>query len=86
MVECGVSWVGSGEAHPSYDFEIRKKSKDIKKLYVEKLWSIQKIAKKFDKSCNTIKRILFNENVEFRKKTILQPLWLKTDEILKKYN
>jgi DNA invertase Pin-like site-specific DNA recombinase len=86
MVECGNYWVGSGESHPSYDFKIRKKSKDIKKLYTEDLWSIQKIAKKFKKSSKIIKQILFKEGVEFREKYIKHPLWLKTDEILEKYN
>jgi hypothetical protein len=86
MVECGISWVGSGETHPSYDFKIREKSKEIKNLYVENLWSIQRIAKKFNKSSKVIKQILFNENVNFRERVTRHPLWLKTDEILKKYN
>jgi len=85
MVECGISWVGSGESHPSYDFKIRKKSKQIKSLYVEKLWSVEKISKKFKKSSKIIKQILFKEGIELRKKIIRHPLWLKKEEILEKY-
>jgi hypothetical protein len=85
MVECGISCVGSGESHPSYDFEIRKKSKEIKNLYVEKLWAVEKIAKKFKKSSKIIKQILFKEGIKLRQKNIRHPLWLKKDEILKKY-
>ena len=85
MVECGISWVGSGESHPSYDFKIREKSKQIKNLYVENLWSISKIANEFKKSSKIIKQILSKEGVKFRKKNIRQPLWLKKNEILEKY-
>ena len=85
MVECGMSWVGSGESHPSFDFEIRKKSLEIKKLYVDDLWAIQKIAKKFKKSSKIIKQILFKNNVKFREKKIINPLWTKREEILEKY-
>ena len=86
MVECGLHSLGSGEAHPSFDSKIRKKSDDIKKLYIEDFWSMQKIAKKFKKSSKIIKQILFNEGVKFREKNIRHPLWAKTDEILEKYN
>jgi hypothetical protein len=85
MVECGIGWLGSGESHPSYDFKIREKSKTIKKMYVEDLWSVQKIAKKFKKSSKIIKQILFKEGIIFRKKNIRNPLWLKKEEILEKY-
>jgi hypothetical protein len=78
--------LGSGQNHPSFDHDIRKKSNDIKNLYVDQLWSIQKIAKKFNKSSNVIKKILSEENVKIRKKTIRHPLWLNADEILEKYN
>jgi hypothetical protein len=85
MVECGLSWVGSGESHPSYDFEIRKKTKEIKHFYVENLWSVEKIAKKFKKSSKIIKQILHKEGIKLRKKNIRHPLWLKKEEILQKY-
>lgn len=86
MVECGISWVGSGENHPSFDIEIRKKSKEIKHLYVEDLWPVQRISKKYKKSSKVIKQILFNENVEFRKTNIRHSLWAKSEEIVEKYN
>jgi hypothetical protein len=86
MVDCGLMSLGSGKNHPSFDHEIRKKSNDIKNLYVDQLWSIQKIAKTFNKSSNVIKKILSEENVKIRKKTIRHPIWLKADEILEKYN
>jgi uncharacterized protein (DUF433 family) len=86
MIECGISWVGSGENHPSFDIEIRKKSKEIKYLYVEDMWPVQRISKKYKKSPKVIKQILFNENVEFRKTNIRHSLWAKSEEIVEKYN
>jgi len=86
MIECGISWVGSGENHPSFDIEIRKKSKEIKYLYVEDMWPVQRISKKYKKSHKVIKQILFNENVEFRKTNIRHSLWIKSEEIIEKYN
>lgn len=50
MVECGISSVGSGENHPSYDFKIREHSNEIKKLYILEHWPIQRIATHFKKS------------------------------------
>jgi len=86
MVECGISWVGSGENHPSYDKEMREKSLEIVDMYVNKLWSIQKISKFFNKSSKIIKTILSEQNIMLRQKHIRSSLWTKKSEIIDKYN
>jgi hypothetical protein len=86
MIECGLASVGSGENHPSYDFEIRKHVDEIVKLYVINMLSIDKISKIFKKSSKIIKEILKTANVKFREKNIRNPLWLKKYEIIEKYN
>ena len=54
MIDCGIDAVGSGENHPSYDFKIREKSEEIKNLYENKMWSLAKISKHFQKSSKII--------------------------------
>jgi hypothetical protein len=85
MIACSPSAVGSKEGHPSYDAQIRLQSKEIKRLYEEELWSVQRICKKYEKSNGLIKNILAQESVTFRQKNIRSPLWLKKTEIIAKY-
>jgi len=86
MVACGPNAVGSGNGHPSYDSNIRLQSKEIKRLYEEELWTIQRICRFYKKSNGLIKKILAHEGVEFRQKNIRSPLWLKKNEIVDLYN
>jgi transposase len=85
MVACSPSAVGSKEGHPSYDVQTRSQSTEIKRLYEEELWSIQRICRKYKKSNGLIKKILAQEGVAFRQKTIRSPLWLKKTEIIDLY-
>ena len=85
MVACSPSAVGSKEGHPSYDVQTRSQSKEIKRLYEEELWSIQRICRKYKKSNGLIKKILAQEDVTFRQKNIRSSLWLKKAEIIAKY-
>ena len=85
MVACSPSAVGSKEGHPSYDIKIRSQSKEIRHLYEEELWSIQRICKKYNKSNGLIKKVLAQEGVVFRQKNIRSALWLKKAEIVAKY-
>ena len=85
MVVCSPSAVGSKEGHPSYDVQTRSQSTEIKRLYEEELWSIQRICREYKKSNGLIKKILAQEGVAFRQKAIRSPLWLKKTEIIDLY-
>ena len=86
IAECGVQGVGSGAFHPSYNHEIRQNSNEICDLYENHLWSMDRLSKRYNCSSRTIKSILDENKISLREDAIRNLLWLKKDEIVKKYD